>query len=87
MKEYTIIDPKDIFFTRNITDTEPGETRYFLFEEYTPIKATGTKDGGLSIEKFVGGEFKPAVHVILDVAEGSDLEEIDEKKFQSLTNQ
>lgn len=86
MKEYTLIDPKDIFGTKNITDTEPGETRYFLFEEDIPVKATGLKDGGLSIEKFIGGELKPAIHVILDVAEGSDLEEIDEKKFQSLTN-
>jgi hypothetical protein len=73
--------------TKNIIDTEPGEIRYFLFEDDIPVKATGLEDGGLSIEKFINGEFKPAIHVILDVAEGSDLEEIDENQFQSLTNQ
>lgn len=86
-KDYTLIDPKDIFSSQSILETRPGETRYFLFEDELPIKATAPKEGGLDIEKFNGKEFEPATSILVDVLEGSNLEEISLERFQSLTNQ
>lgn len=86
-REYILIDPKDLTSSRDILDTKPGEIRYFLFEDELPIKATAPKEGGLDIEKFNGKEFEPATSILVDVLEGSNLEEISLERFQSLTNQ
>ena len=85
-KDYFLIDPREILDERHILDTEKGETRFFLFEDDIPIKATAPEKGGLDIYKYVGGNLVPGTDIIPRLLNGADLEEIDEARFQELTS-